>query len=183
MPDAVTDACCAINLFAAGRGDAVWTAGGFTWHVPSQVASESLFIRKPDPDDAARLIPEPIDLRPLIDRKILYPCDLAVGLETALFVELAADLDDGEAAALAISQARGWVLATDDRKARREAANIGVPVVTTPELMKTWADATGAAEADIARLLRDIQTFARFIPHKTMPLHSWWVDAISKGGS
>ena len=177
MPDAVTDACCAINLFAAGRGDAVWTAGGFTWHVPSQVASESLFIRKPDADHAAKLIPEPIDLRPLIDRKILHPCDLAVGLETALFVELAADLDDGEAAALAISQARGWVLATDDRKARRLAGERGVLTVTTAELVKAWADGTGAAAGEIAEVLTNIQTFARFIPHKTMPLSAWWVAA------
>ena len=38
----------------------------------------------------------------------------------------------------------------------------------------------GADEAAVAKFLRDIQDYARFIPHKTMPLHSWWVDAISK---
>src|SRR5438445_452856 len=129
MPDAVPDACCVINLFAAGRGDALWRAAGFTWHAPRQVAQEALFIRKPDPDDASNLLPEPIDLRPLIDGRILRPCDVTAGHETALLVELATELDDGEAAALAICQARGWVLATDDRKARRLADERGVTTV------------------------------------------------------
>jgi hypothetical protein len=177
MPDAVTDACCAINLFAAGRGDALWTAGGFVWHVPSHVARESLFVRKPDPDDPAKLIPEPIDLQPLIDGQVLHICDLADGPETALFVDLAAHLDDGEAAAVAIAKARGWTLATDDRKARRLAGERGVVTVTTPELVKAWAVATGATAGEVAEALTNIQTFARFTPHKTMPLAAWWATA------
>lgn len=72
-------------------------------------------------------------------------------------------------------------MATDDRKGRREAAALGVPVVTTPELVKTWADATSASDADIARVLTNIQTNARFAPHKTMPLHRWWSNAIKAG--
>ena len=63
---------------------------------------------------------------------------------------------------------------------RREAANLSVPVVTTPEPMKAWADAIKADEATVARLLRDIQDYARFAPHKTMPLHQWWTDTTSK---
>jgi hypothetical protein len=35
----------------------------------------------------------------------------------------------------------------------------------------------------VAQLLRDIQDYARFVLHKTMPLHQWWMDAINKGES
>jgi len=177
MSDAVGDACCVINLFAAGRGQVLWAATGFNWHVPRLTAREAQFIRKPDPDDPAKLIPEQIDLQPLIDGGILDISDLAAGTETALFVELAADLDDGEAAALAICQARGWVLATDDRKARRFAGERGVTTITTPELVKAWADGTGAATVEVAEVLTNVQTFARFTPHKTMPLAAWWAAA------
>ena len=45
------------------------------------------------------------------------------------------------------------------------------------------ADATNADEAAVARVLRNIQDYAHFAPHKTMPLYSWWVDGIGKGGS
>jgi predicted nucleic acid-binding protein len=92
-------------------------------------------------------------------------------------------LDDGEAACLAIAKVRGWTLATDDRKGRREAGALGVPVVTTPELVKRWADATKADDEAVAKVLKAIQDFARFFPHKTMPLHPWWNDAINKSGS
>jgi predicted nucleic acid-binding protein len=93
-------------------------------------------------------------------------------------VQLATTLDDGEAACLAIAKARGWTLATDDRKGRREAGNLGVQVITTPELVKAWADATKSGHAAVTKMLRAIQDYARFAPHRTMPLHSWWTDVV-----
>ena len=181
MSDAVIDACCVIDVCASGQPEAVLIASALRWFIPAAVIGEACYLHRPSPDDPKRLVPVPLDLSPFLTAGLLTPCDLAGEEELKHFVQLATLFrSDGEAACLAIAKSRGWALATDDRKARREAANIGVPVVTTPELMKTWADATGAAEADIARLLRDIQTFARFIPHKTMPLHSWWVDMAAK---
>jgi hypothetical protein len=180
MPDAVPDACCVINLFAAGRGDALWRAASFTWHLPRELAQEALYVRKTDPDDPSNLLPEPIDLRPLIEAGVLQPCDVAAGQETALLVELATELDDGEAAALAICQSRDWVLATDDRKARRLASERGVTTVTSPELVKGWADGSSAPATEVGEVLRNIQTFARFVPHKTMPLAEWWLTAAAQ---
>src|SRR5437868_10196598 len=121
MPDGVVDACCTINVYAAGCARELLSSSGRAWHIPGAVVREAQFVRKPDPDDRAQLIPEPIDLRPLIAGGVLRPCDPAPGVEAALYVQLAVELDDGEAAALAVAQARGWALATDDRKARRLA--------------------------------------------------------------
>jgi hypothetical protein len=42
-------------------------------------------------------------------------------------VRLATIVDDGEAATLAVAEARGLQLATDDRKARRVCAELGLP--------------------------------------------------------
>lgn len=182
MPDAAIDACCLIDLCASGRVEAILAATGFRWLVPAAVVGEARYLHQPSPDDPDRLVPAPLDLSPFFAAGVLTGCDLNSEEESQLFVQLATLFrSDGEAACLAIAKSRGWTLATDDRKARREAGSLGVPVVTTAELVKAWADATSADEAAVAKLLRDIQTFARFTPHKTMPLHSWWVDTLSKG--
>jgi predicted nucleic acid-binding protein len=183
MSDAIVDSCCVINLYAAGNLLVLLPPLGLRLHVPEKVLEESLYVRQPDPADATKLVQRQVDLAPIIGAGLLHPCDLKGKDELSLFVQLAATLDDGEAACLAIAKVRGWTLATDDRKGRREAGGLGVPIVTTPELVKAWADATKADETAVAKLLQDIQDHARFAPHKTMPLHSWWVDAISKGGS
>jgi hypothetical protein len=161
--------------------EAILAASGFRWFIPAAVVGEARYLHRPSPDDPSRLVPVPLDLSPLLAAGLLTPCDLEGEEEPRWFVQLATLFrSDGEAACLAIARSRGWALATDDRKARREAGSLGVPVVTTAELVKARADVTGADEAAVARLLRDIQTFARFTPHKTMPLHQWWVDTASK---
>lgn len=183
MSDAIVDSCCVINLYAAGNLLTLLPPLGLRLHVPEIVLRESLYVRQPDSADASKLVQRAVDLAPVLGAGLLHRCDLEGEDELNLFVQLATTLDDGEAACLAIAKVRGWTLATDDRKGRREAGSLGVPVVTTPELVKAWADATKADDAAVAKLLRDIQDYARFAPHKTLPLHSWWVDAISKGGS
>lgn len=170
----IVDSCCTINLYAAGNLITLLPAIGAEWHIAEKVVTETLYIRRPDPDDASTLVREPINLRPALDAGVLLPCN-ATEDESALFVELATLMDDGEAMCLAIAQSRNWTLATDDRKARRIAGERGVLVVTTAEIVKNWADVTGADDAVIATLLQNIQRFARFVPHRTMPLHEWWV--------
>jgi predicted nucleic acid-binding protein len=184
MSDSILDSCCVINLYAAGNLIRELPATlGLCVHVPQKVVQESMYIRQPGPADASKLIQQAVDLSPIIGAGLLHCCDLEGEDEMNLFVQLVTTLDDGEAACLAIAKVRGWTLATDDRKCRREAAGLGVPVITTPELVKAWSDAAKADEAVVAKLLRDIQDYARFVPHKTMPLHSWWIDTVSKGRS
>ena len=58
-----------------------------------------------------------------------------------LYIELAARIgDDGESMGLAIARCRGWSVLTDDKKARRIAKELGVPVLGTPEVIKQWAE-------------------------------------------
>ena len=183
MSDAIVDSCCVINLYAAGNLLSLLPPLGRRLYVPERVLGESMYVRQPDPADPAKLVQRAVDLAPVIEAGLLHRCDLEGEAELNLFVQLATTLDDGEAACLAIAKNRGWTLATDDRKGRREAAGLDVPVVTTPELVNAWADATSADDATVSRVLQYIQDYARFAPHKTMPLHQWWLDAIKKGGS
>lgn len=176
----IVDACCTINLYAAGNMLTLLPALGAEWHIPVLVTTETQYVRKPDPDDAARLVKEVIDLKPALDAGVLRTCDVASEAETALFVELAVVLDDGEAMCLAIAKSRGWTLATDDRKARRIAAERGVALLSTPELLKQWATLTALGEVEVARVLQNIQTYARFRPNSRLPDADWWLEAITR---
>ena len=93
-----------------------------------------------------------------------------------LYLELAVSLDDGEAMALALAKARGWKLATDDRKAISLAEKLHVEVITTPELVKYWAERTKPTAAILREVLLHIQNRARFFPNDKSPLRDWWFD-------
>lgn len=177
MPEAIVDACCLINLYATGEFDGFLRATDFTWHVPSAAVAESLYIcttnEKGQPDR------EPIRLQTFVGSGLIDVCAPQTTEEIALYVQLAADLDDGEAMALAVAGPRGWMLATDDRKARRFADQLTVPVMTTPELMKRWAAVAGFDPSTIRRLLHNIEERGRFVPAEKAPAFDWWTEHLA----
>lgn len=181
MPDAIVDACCFINLYATGDLRGFLTELAWEWHLPSAALAESLYIRVTvDEGDDKRA---PIQAQPYIDEKLITLVDVGNADEAELYVRLAGDLDDGEAMALAIAKLRGWTLATDDRKAKRFAGNLGVPVVTTPELMERWAKASKMRPAKLKTLLNNIQSGARFAPAEDAQGYEWWTAAIGEAPS
>jgi predicted nucleic acid-binding protein len=115
-----------------------------------------------------------INVDPVMKAGLMEVCSPADGPETDLYVSLAQELDDGEAMALAIAKSRGWTLATDDRKARRKATELGVRALTTPELMRRWAERTKHPKRVVTDALLRIETLARFIPAGTAPDADWW---------
>ncbi len=76
---------------------------------------------------------------------------------------------DGEAMCLALAECRGWTVATDDRRAIQVAQKAGLSVVSCPELVKAWADATRPHATRLVQVLTDIQTLAQFRPNLSMP--------------
>lgn len=195
MQDAAVDACSLINVISAApsllplhpsskpasaKAKVAVHHLGITLHVPAKVADEeSLYVLQPDKDDSTKLSKVKIDLDPFVKSGLLHRCDLDGAGEPELFVQFATRLDDGEAACLAIAKSRAWILATDDRKARKMANAEAVQVITTPELMKQWAAHSGASDKEVADVLQTIQRFARFIPHQTSPEYQWWVDHLT----
>ena len=181
MPEAIVDACCFINLYATGDLRGFLTGSAWGWHIPSAALAESLFIRvTSDKGDDAR---EPIKPQPYINENLITLVEVGGADEAELYVRLAGDLDDGEAMALAIAKSRGWTLATDDRKAKRFADDLDVPVVTTPELMQRWAKTSKMRPAKLKTLLNNIQDGARFVPAEDAPGYDWWTDAIGDAPS
>jgi predicted nucleic acid-binding protein len=177
MSDCVIDACCLINLCAVGDLQGWLPSLGFAWHLPSAVGQEALFLRTTD--DEGNPTAENIDARQLLDAGLISECSVQSGEETQYYVELAADLDDGEAMALAIARARGWILATDDRKARRRAAEADVQVITTPELMRRSAERNVLSAGEIQTALQRIQARARFVPAADFPEYEWWMSHLA----
>lgn len=176
MVDTIVDSCCLINLYAAGDVSSLLPALDLTLHVPSKVEEESLFIRK---IAGGKRVLEPINLKPAIQASWLHVCSIEGEEELRRYVELATALDDGEAMCLAIADNREWCLATDDRKAGKMAGELGVSTITTPELMKKWADSTSASKQEITAALRNIQTCASFVPRAKSPSRGWWVQHVA----
>ncbi|MBC8876074.1 MAG: hypothetical protein H8E44_42150 [Planctomycetes bacterium] len=179
MADETVDACCIINLYSASDDlCSLLQAMASVFHVPQIVVEESLYVCRPDEEDERKTVREEIDLSPAVEDNLVQICDLQSPEENALFVHFAADLDDGEAACLAIAQARAWTVATDDRKAQRLAGESGIAVVTTPELMKRWADAESVSDEEVRTVLQRIRNFARFVPRRGSVLHGWWMKKL-----
>jgi len=175
MTDAIVDACCFINLYATADLRGFLTTVAWSWHIASAALAESLFIRAANDDDDER---ESIEPQAYIDEGLIKLVDVQSAEEAELYVRLAADLDDGEAMALAIATQRGWTLATDDRKAKRFANDFGVPVVTTPELVQRWAKQARMTPSRMRTLVRSIESRARFSPAEDTPGFNWWVRHI-----
>jgi len=179
MADEIVDACCLINLYAVGDDFcSLLRATGSSFHVPQTVADEALNVCRPDEEDDEKTVKEEIDLSPAVEAQLIQLCDLQTPRENLLFVQFAAELSDGEAICLAIAQSRGWIVATDDRKAQRLAGQSGIAAVTTPELIKRWVDAESIVDAEVREVLQRIRRCARFIPRKGSPLFEWWMDRL-----
>jgi predicted nucleic acid-binding protein len=165
----ILDACCIINLYASDHIDEILQA------IPTQVAvaeyvkeKEVLTVHNADSGDGRR-----IELQAQIDRGLISVVSLKSETEEVLFVNYAAAIgDDGESMSSAIAVNRGWGIATDDRRAisflQQEAPLL--PVVTTPDLLKNWADTERPTVDDLRLTLLKIRANARYEPPKSHPL-------------
>jgi hypothetical protein len=179
LPAVILDACGTINLYASGRFASILASLGLEWYLPAAVERESQLYRQPDPADPEKLVSLPIDLAPALDGGLLRRCDCEGDEEVGLYVELATRIgDDGESMGLAIAKCRGWSVLTDDKKARRIAKELGVPVLATPEVMKRWAIATGPDEEELSWVLQAIQRFANYVPGRNAVDYEWWVASL-----
>ena len=177
MDDVIVDACCMINLYAAGELRRRLSLLGGRWYVPTVVMVEALYVHIEQTDGTIEK--SPIELQPYVDDGTLLSCTVESAEELELYVDLATWIGDGEAMALAlaIAKSRGWKLSTDDRKASRIADRLSVSVLTTPELIKRWADSATASCDELRDTLRLIEDRAKFLPATSHPLYSWWRDS------
>jgi hypothetical protein len=180
MPSATIDACCLLDLLASGHTEAVLRACGHVWHVPVAVQGEVRFVRQSDPLDPRKFISVAVDLTPLISAGVLTVCQPDDRSELDLFTQYATLFrSDGEAMCLALAEFRGWLLATDDKKAIRIGQQAGLTVLSSPQLVKMWADNAHPDQRTLVQALQNIERLAQFRPNPTMPECPWWLDQLA----
>jgi len=170
----VLDTSVTLNLLATGVGPSVLESLEVSCFVCSAVVDETTYIRSDDPAHPR----EAVSMNAWLPSGILKVISPDSPLEDELYVQFAADLDDGEAMSLAICRARGYSFVTDDRKARRIAGQLTLPrvhLLSTSQIVHHWAIRTAAAPGELRRILSAIELRARFIPPHDDRLREWWV--------
>lgn len=177
MRSADIDACCLIDLIASGHANAILQASEYTWHLPVAVKAEVKYILQYDPNQSGKLVSVEVDLGPLIESKVLILCQPDNDQELSRYTQFAVQFrSDGEAMCIALAESRDWTLATDDRKAIRIAKQSGINVLSSPQIIRRWADVANPDRSILEKALQDIQLFAQFRPNTSMPEYQWWLD-------
>ncbi|MEE4378690.1 MAG: hypothetical protein V2J55_14455 [Candidatus Competibacteraceae bacterium] len=171
----ILDACCIINLHVSGRIADILSALPVPIIMSETVKSfELLSLQKLDALSASHSG----KFQTAIDRGLITVTDFETEEERANFVNYAAVLgDDGEAATFAIAAARGYAVATDDRKALNFAAQElpHLPLINTPHLVKQWVDNNSTQREAHREVLQNIRQLGRYLPPKAHPLYEWWM--------
>jgi hypothetical protein len=180
IAQAAIDACCLIDLLVSGHFEEILRANGYAWRLPTAVQAEVQYVRQYDPAGKVPFVPVPVDLSAHLPSGLLTLCQPDDPGEQAGFVAYATQFrSDGEAMCLALAESRGWTVATDDRRAVRVAGQVGLTVISCPQLVKRWFDATQPDSATLVQVLTDIQTLAQFRPHPAMPEAAWWFKQLA----
>lgn len=174
MAELLVDACVMINLAASGVPLAELASRNEASFQMSRVAAAEVLYVANDADEL-----EVVELAAIVASGNIRLIELTED-EQSEFIAFARDLDDGEAATLAVASKRGWPVATDDRKARRLATRAGVHLVSTSALLRRWAGDKSEPRDRVAAVLQRVERRASFIPPKDDPLRTWWQDSRSQ---
>ena len=171
------DACCAINLYASKQMPAILEALPVEVVVASYVREKEVLEVYDGPKDKITQRKEQINLQPFIDRGLLLVVSLDNDNENRDVVNFAySGIDDGEAITGAIARHRNWCIGTDDNAAisffKKEIPQI--QVVTTPELIQSWAEIAHPTVEIVKSSLQNIQLRANYQPGPNHPLYNWW---------
>ena len=179
----VLDASCLLNLYATGRLGEIVLAVEARFEVADYVLEHEAIYTWQTDSTGAREEAVPVDLAPLVAEGLLGVLSLEHPDEQAMFVSLAALIDDGEAATGALAFHRGCAIATDDRKARRVfgAFMPNVPLVSTLELMKLWANESQVSHDELRAAMDEMRASASYVPSSRDSLFEWWASIVSSG--
>lgn len=174
----ILDACVLLNLKATGIIQDILGVIAQNVVICVLVKEESFYLRKEEDINES----ESVDIDDLINQGIIQLCDFENIDEQNLFVNLAAELDDGEAMSMAIALSRNCHLATDDKKARRifnENAKDNKLLTSTTDLIKEWAENENIDDLTIKSILLKVERKASFRPPKSDINLQWWNDILS----
>lgn len=171
----ILDACCVINLYATGRMAQILSCVTETVALAQYVKEKESLSVYDGPRGNERSVKKAIDLDALVlDGALLV---VSPNLEESnTYVDLAFQIDDGEAYTGAIAIHREWALATDDKKTIHVIREISpnVSILSSLELVKHWVDVTNAPAEIVCEALKDIRIKAYYEPNKSHLLYNWW---------
>lgn len=171
------DACAVINLFATRRMHDVLTAVPGTIAIAEMVARESQFVRRGGSrDDADER--DPVDLEAMMSSGLITVLTSDAEAELLTYLDFTLEVDQGEAMTAALAIHRRATVVTDDRKAIRLLIARDVPIRSTLEIVRTWADQTRASRRLQSELLANIRERARYEPGRDHPHRLWWETTI-----
>jgi hypothetical protein len=176
-PVAILDACVLINLLATGRAQDIMSESGYQFGICSVVKNESIYLRATD----SSAPPEQVKLDPYVESSRLTVYELSGDAEKELYVDYAAELDDGEAMSLALVCSRGFSMASDDRKARRlfmEEIPDLKRLLSTSQILKDWSEKIGLDPTELRQVLIEVSRRGRFFPNSGDAHFAWWSKAM-----
>jgi len=133
---------------------------------------ESLFIYS----DHTRTAVQQIDNAYLIQQRLPFDEVTLTAIEAVKAVRLAAEVDDGEAEALALASERAVSILTDDNAALRLAPTLGVATITTLDLLYDWAQ--NVTEARVKAALLSMRVRGNYAPPRRHALRHWYIGVL-----
>jgi predicted nucleic acid-binding protein len=177
----ILDASCLLNLYASGKLREIAATSPQPFVVAEYVVQqEALYIRRrasaQEPEER-----EPVEIGSLVTAGLFQVITLNNEAEATTFIDLASEMDDGEAMTCALAMHRQCDVATDDRKARRVLSGRAphVPIISTLAIVKQWAELAGITKAELKSIPLNIWSGANYYPGEREPLYAWWVDILT----
>lgn len=176
MASRIIDCCSLINLYTGWKGLDELQAFDRDWYVAEAALKEAQYTREFD-EDGKRVVVA-INLQAFVESGKLKRAKAETASETDLYVDLASELDDGEAEALAIAKSRGLILLTDDAKANQVAKRreFSVQTLSTAEVLREWVSLDTSRRDRATEIVRRIETLARFRPRSGTEDFAWWQE-------
>ena len=169
-----SDADILMNLLASGFPVDILQALNVVLLVAPRVDGEALYLESENPGGDRVLI----DLNPLEAAGVVSRISLTDD-ELDLVVQLVREVDDGEAEVIAVGVLRNVEIATDDRKARRVAAERGGSLLSTPELLVAWQSSASIPDQTMTAVVRQVSRRSRYRPARMHPLYGGWMQLLS----
>lgn len=167
------DACVAINLLATGRIQAIAIALDIRFLMARQAAAECGEL------DETKEVKSVLARGASAGEPPFAEVLTLVDVELDAYIELARDIDDGEAATIAIARSRSIPMATDDRKARRVAIESGVASPTgTTSLLRRYVEEESLTLEETSVILQCVRDLASYVPRQSDESYGWWENAI-----
>jgi predicted nucleic acid-binding protein len=178
-PLTLLDACAVVNLYATRWMGAILAANGGPFAVADVVMREARFVLHGGAGEDARER-EPVDLQSLQDAGLLEVIASDDEEELLTFIDLSAEIDDGEAMTAALAMHRGCIVVTDDRKASRVLVARGVALRTSLDLIRVWSTSPRLTRATVRTALADLRQRGNYDPPRGHPLRDWWDDMMTR---